>query len=250
MSVNTNVIALIQARGGSKGIPRKNIRDFAGYPLLAWSVVACELSITIERIILSTDDEKIADVGRKYGAEVPFMRPAEFATDDATDYSTIKHALEWLRDNEGIMPELVVQIRPTTPLREPSILDDAVNLLRANPEATGLRSVFQMPETAWKCFEINDGYISSLASKLPDMPPDASNMPRQALRPTYISQGYVDILRSSIVLGEEQTYGEKVLGFLTPDCGEIDVESDFRKLEFFKTEFGGNIFNYLQANFP
>jgi len=247
MIKKAEVIALVQARGGSKGVPGKNIRPFAGHPLIAWSVVACNLATSIERTVLTTDDEDIAEVGRKYGAEIPFMRPSEFATDDATDFPVIKHALEWLRDNEGHVPRFVVQIRPTTPLREPDVLDKAVAALKASPEATGLRSVFEMPETAWKCFELKDGYLDSLATRLPGMGPEAANLPRQAFPATYIGQGYVDILRSEVVLKNGQTYGDNVLGFKTPDCGEVDVESDFRKLDFFKENFGKTVFDFLEA---
>ena len=244
-----NVIALIQARGGSKGVPGKNIRLLANHPLIAWSIIACTLAESIERTILTTDDEEIAQVGRKYGAEVPFLRPSEFATDDATDFPVIKHALEWLRDNEGQVPEYVVQIRPTTPLREPAKLNEAIAALKAMPEATGLRSVFEMPETAWKSFQLKDGCLDSLATRLPGMGPEAANLPRQAFPTTYIGQGYVDILRSDVVLNKGQTYGDRVLGFETPDCGEIDVESDFRKLDFFKEDFGKTVHDYLEENF-
>lgn len=247
--IKAKVVALVQARGGSKGVPGKNIRLLAGYPLIAWSVIACKLAESVDRCIISTDDAEIAEVARHYGAEVPFMRPSEFATDDATDFPLIKHALEWMSENEHHVPEFIVQIRPTTPLREPSVLDEAVGALRAAPEASGLRSVFEMSETAWKAFEIKGGYIDSLANRLPGINPEAANLPRQALPATYIGQGYVDILRSSVVLSEGKTYGDRVLGFISPDCGEVDVETDFRKLEFFKEDFGKTVFDYLVANY-
>ena len=247
--IKANALALIQARGGSKGVPGKNIRLLAGYPLIAWSVIACKLAESIDRIVITTDDPKIAEIACHYGAEVPFIRPSEFATDDATDFPVIKHALEWMSENEDHVPELIIQIRPTTPLREPSILDEAVSALRAAPEASGLRSVYEMSETAWKTFELKDGYIDSLASRLPGMDPEAANLPRQAFPATYIGQGYVDILRSSVVLKEGKTYGDRVLGFVSPDCGEVDVEFDFRKLDFFKEEFGKTVFDYLEANY-
>ena len=244
-----NVLALIQARGGSKGVPGKNIRLLAGHPLIAWSVIACRLAESIDRIVISTDDPKIAEIGGYYGAEVPFMRPSEFATDDATDFPLIKHALEWMSENEHHVPELIIQIRPTTPLREPCVLDKAVSALREAPEASGLRSVYEMPETAWKTFELKNGYIDSIASRLPGMDQEGANLPRQAFPATYAGQGYVDILRSSVVLKEGKTYGDRVLGFVSPDCGEVDVEFDFRKLDFFKEEFGKTVFDYLEANY-
>ena len=250
MTRDADVVALIQARGGSKGVPGKNLRPLAGHPLLAWSVVACRLAQSIPRTILSTDDAEIAEVGRRYGAEVPFMRPAEFATDTATDYPVIRHAVEWLRDNEGHTPEFVVQIRPTTPLRDPHVLDRAVAALKAAPDATGLRSVFEMPETAWKTFELKDGYLDSLATRLPGLGPEAANLPRQAFPATYMGQGYVDIVRSEIILGTEQTYGDRVLGFVSPDCGEVDVEDDFKRLEFMVEAHGRTVRDHLDANHP
>lgn len=250
MSSKAEVIALIQARGGSKGVPGKNIRPLAGHPLLAWSVAACKLAKSVDRTILSTDCPEIAEVGRKYGAEVPFMRPSEFATDKATDLPVINHALEWLRDNEGHIPAYVVQIRPTTPLREPSVIDQAVAALKAAPDATGLRSVYEMAETAWKCFERDgQGNLLPIITKLPGMGPEAANLPRQSLPNTYFGQGYVDILRSDVVLNQGLSYGPRVLGFPTPDCGEVDCEADFRKLDFFKLDFGQTVFEYLEANF-
>ncbi|MBT3553017.1 MAG: acylneuraminate cytidylyltransferase family protein [Rhodospirillaceae bacterium] len=242
------VIALIQARGGSKGVAGKNIRDLGGHPLLAWSVAASNMAQSIERTILSTDSEEIAAIGSKYGAEVPFMRPAEFSSDTATDYPVIRHAIEWLRDEKEFVPEFVVQIRPTTPLRDPALIDMAVARLKAAPDATGLRSVFKMPESAWKNFEMQDGYLMPLGVG-PGADTEAANNPRQGFAATYTGQGYVDVVRSSVILEQNVTYGDRVIGFETPDCGEVDVEADFRKLEFFKEDFGGAVFEYLQENY-
>ncbi len=247
MSGKADVIALIQARGGSKGVPGKNIRPLAGYPLLAWSVAACKLARSIERTILSTDDAAIAEVGREYGAETPFMRPFEFATDTATDFPVIKHAIEWLRDNEGFIPTYIVQIRPTSPLRDPAVMDEAVARLKASPEATGLRSVFEMAESAWKTYEMPNGYLTPLGAE--DGDSEALNKPRQAFPSTYFAQGYVDVVRSRVVLEQGRTYGDRILGFITPDCGEVDREEDFRKLDFFKEDFGRAVYQYLKANF-
>src|SRR5512135_1117225 len=108
----TDILALIPARGGSKGIPRKNIRNFAGYPLIAWSIAAAKQSKLVTRVIVSTDDEEIASVARELGAEVPFLRPAELAQDKSLDLPVFEHALQWLKENEGYQPDVVVQLRP------------------------------------------------------------------------------------------------------------------------------------------
>src|SRR5687767_10622517 len=104
----TEVLAIIPARGGSKGIPRKNIRLFAGYPLIAWSIAAAKRSELVTRVIVSTDDEEIAAVAREYGAETPFLRPIELAQDQSTDLPVFEHALKWLEDVEGYRPEVIV----------------------------------------------------------------------------------------------------------------------------------------------
>ena len=111
------ISALIPARGGSKGIHKKNIKLLHGHPLIAYSIIACKMSDMIGRIIVSTDDEEIAEVALKYGAEVPFMRPAELATDKSRDMEVIKHYFDVTGDAD------VAYIRPTTPLRDPKFID-------------------------------------------------------------------------------------------------------------------------------
>src|SRR5450759_2633130 len=103
------ILAIIPARGGSKGIPRKNIRLFAGYPLIAWSIAAARQSEMVTRTLVSTDDAEIAAVARSFGAETPFLRPAEFSQDKTTDLPVFEHALQWLAENENFRPDVVVQ---------------------------------------------------------------------------------------------------------------------------------------------
>ena len=132
----TEILALIPARGGSKGIPRKNIREFAGYPLIAWSIAAAKQSKLVTRTIVSTDDEEIAAVARTLGAETPFLRPAEFAQDATTDLPVYEHALQWLAENEAYHPDVVVQLRPTSPIRPRDCVDDAIRILLAHPNSS------------------------------------------------------------------------------------------------------------------
>ena len=115
MTPKPEILALIPARGGSKGIPRKNIRLFSGYPLIAWSIAAARQSACVTRTLVSTDDEEIAAVARSFGAETPFLRPAELAQDATTDLPVFEQALHWLAEHEGYHPEVVVQLRPTSP---------------------------------------------------------------------------------------------------------------------------------------
>ena len=126
------VVALIPARAGSKGVPNKNIRLLGGHPLLAWSIAACLKSSTIDRVIVSTDSTEYASLAIKLGAEAPFLRPVEISGDRSTDYDFIVHAMDWLAAEKGA-PEYLVHIRPTTPLRDQKMIDDAVAAFMKSP---------------------------------------------------------------------------------------------------------------------
>ena len=126
MYKNKKILAIIAARGGSKGIPKKNIIDLGGHPLIAYSIAVAKLSKLIERIIVSTDSEEIAEISKKYGAEVPFIRPEEYARDNSPDKEFVQHAINWFKEKENYAPEYMVHIRPTTPLRKPEIIDEAI----------------------------------------------------------------------------------------------------------------------------
>ena len=174
------VLAIIPARGGSKGIPRKNIKDFAGYPLIAYSILAGLRSKLVTRTIVSTDDEEIAAVAREWGAETPFLRPDEFARDNTTDLPVYKHALEWLYEHEGYRPDVVVQLRPTSPIRPLTCVDDAVGLLLANPIADSVRGVVPAGQNPFKMWKIEpEGRMIPLVG-VPGIT-EPYNAPRQIL---------------------------------------------------------------------
>ena len=241
------VIGLIPARGESKGVAKKNIRHLAGFPLIAYPIAASIMSNNVQRTIVSTDSEEIADLARRFGAEVPFMRPAEFAGDASPDMEFVRHALDWFKDNEGSYPELLVHLRPTTPLRDPSTIDRAVKHIRDSEGATSLRSVHEMPESPYKLFNINDGFLEGM---YPDDPrPEYYNLPRQAFPPVYNPNGYVDILKSSTVLESGSLHGKRMLSFITPDAGEVDREEDLLFVEFRLKAYGCEIYEYLKKNY-
>ncbi|TMK39922.1 MAG: acylneuraminate cytidylyltransferase family protein [Actinobacteria bacterium] len=214
------VIALVPARSGSKGLPHKNLADLGGFPLLAYSVLAGLLAEAIDRVLVTSDAPELAEVGIRFGAEAPFLRPAALANDDSPDLGYVRHALDWLAEAEGTTPELVVQLRPTTPLRDPQLVDRAVAALRARPEATGLRSVHQLPEPPQKMFGIKDGWLTGLFPQ--DERPEYYNLPRQAFPPAYHPNGYVDVVRPDIVRAQNGLYGSRVLACITPSAIEID----------------------------
>jgi N-acylneuraminate cytidylyltransferase len=225
-----NVVALIPARSGSKGVPHKNIKSLGGHPLIEWSIKACLKSRLIDRIIVSTDSTEYADLSIKLGAEVPFLRPADIADDRSTDYEFVLHALDWFAANGG-EPESLVHIRPTTPYRSPGLIDVAIEAFRNESRATALRSVHEMSESAYKTFEIApEGQLQSLGADSTAL--DAANNARQQFPATYQANGYVDVLSSRFVRSHGMIHGDWVMPFITPAVVEVDSEDDFAHLEF------------------
>ena len=157
-----DVIAIIPARSGSKGVPDKNIKQIAGKPLMAYSIAAALKSNVINRVIVSTDSEEYACIARGCGAEVPFLRPSNVSGDLATDTQFFKHAIDWLRENEGFVPKYFAHLRPTTPIRNPQIIDDAL-ISFIDSDFTALRSVHKMSESSYKTLEIINGGLSPLS---------------------------------------------------------------------------------------
>lgn len=233
------VIALIPARAGSKGVPNKNVRLLGGHSLLAWSIAACLKSSAIDRVIVSTDSAEYAALAQQLGAEAPFLRPAAISGDRSTDYDFIVHALDWLAAEEG-EPDCLVHIRPTTPLRDPKLIDDAVAAFIAAPYATALRSVHEMPESAYKTFEMAaGGQLKRLGAD--DTALDSANNARQQFPSTYQANGYVDVLSTAFIRKSGLLHGDHVIPLITPTVVEVDTEDDFAHLEFQLTQMPGII---------
>jgi len=234
------VLAVIPARGGSKGIPRKNIRDFAGYPLIAYSIAAGLQAETVTRVIVSTDDEEIAEVAREYGAEVPFMRPDEYAQDSTLDLPVFAHALRALAETEDYHPDVVIQLRPTSPIRPVSMVDDAVRLLLDNPEADSVRGVVpagQNPHKMWRIDEAS-GRMNALLQVEGIAEP--YNSPRQKLPPVYWQTGHIDVIRPRAILEKNSMSGDVILPLLIDPKFTVDIDnpSDWMRYEW-QVESGG-----------
>lgn len=241
-----NVIAIIPARGGSKGVPGKNILPILGHPLIAFSIVASLQSKAISRTIVTTDSEEIAEIARKYGAEVPFLRPAEFANDTSTDRDFLVHAMKWLKENEKIEPEYIVHLRPTTPLRDPRIIDEAIRLIQNTPEATSLRSAHIASKTPYKWFEMDEhGYFKGIRHN--DPRPEYYNLPRQSFPSVYDPNGYVDVVLASQVLSSNSVHGPRILGFITPFCHEVDSLDDLLFQKYLAEKYGSPLLSFLEG---
>tara|TARA_R100001163_G_scaffold9470_1_gene9186 strand:- start:1060 stop:1770 length:711 start_codon:yes stop_codon:yes gene_type:complete len=216
--------ALIPARGGSKGVPRKNIRILAGYPLIAYSIIACNKSKFINRVVVSTDDEEIAKVSALFGAEVPFIRPSEYSQDGSKDIDVIKHfySVEGEQD--------LAFVRPTTPLREPQVMDKIIlEYQQKKDDITGLRSAHELSESPYKYFKIKNGLFTGFFDDFNGIK-DYANLPRQVFPVAYHPNGYLDIVKKETVLSGSD-FGEKVLPAITKYVTEVDDEYHFDMLE-------------------
>jgi len=216
-------LAIIPARGGSKGIPRKNLRELAGHPLLAWSIAAAEAAETVGRVIVSTDDAEIAEVAREYGAETPFLRPAALAADDTRDLPVFQHALGWLEEHEGARPDIIVHLRPTSPLRRAADIDRAVHALAADPAADAVRSVcapFQNPYKMWRLGA--DGALMPLLGAEMHEP---YNAPHQTLPAVYWQTGYIDVARRRTITEQSSMTGRRIVPLVIDGDSWVDIDS-------------------------
>jgi N-acylneuraminate cytidylyltransferase len=224
MVKDVEVLAIIPARGGSKSLPRKNIRSFAGHPLLAYSVAAGLEASSVDRVIVSTEDEETARISKAYGAEVPFMRPNELALDSTPDLPVFRHALAWLAEREGYHADIIVQLRPTTPLRPPGSIDRGVTMLRQHPEADSVRAVVPSGQNPFKMWRITEeGRMESL---LESGITEAYNRPRQELPPTYWQTGHVDIFWRSTLIEKNSMTGDHILPLMMDPSYTVDIDTE------------------------
>ena len=229
--MTNQVLALIPARGASKSIPRKNLLCVAGRPLLAYSIEQARASERIHRVIVSTDDEEIARVAQEWGAEVPFVRPSEYATDLTPDIDVFRHALDWLERHAGYEPDLVVHLRPPGPVRRVAVIDAAIDLLAAHPEADAVRSVSVARQTPFKMWRVTaTGYLEPVV-RLPGVA-DSQSLPRQGLPLVYWQNGYVDVLRPRAVREKGSMWGDCALPFVIDEpLYELDYPEDIPAVE-------------------
>ncbi len=238
-NIQKEVLAIIPARGGSKSIPRKNILPFAGHPLLSYSIAAALQANLVTRVIVSTDDPEIADVARRYDAEIPFIRPAELAQDNTLDLPVFEHALAWLAENENYHPEMVIQLRPTSPVRPVGLVDQAISLLREHPEADSARGIVPSGQNPFKMWQIGaDGFIQPLLRV--DGIAEPYNAPRQALPQTYWQTGHIDAIRTDCILTKKSLTGDHRLPLILDPryTVDIDTRNDWQRAEWL-VAFGG-----------
>lgn len=242
------IYSIIPARGGSKGVPKKNIRLLGGYPLIAYSIVASQLCKNIQRTVVSTDSEEVAEIARKYGAETPFLRPAEIAGDRSTEFEYLLHAINWFRQNEKSVPDLIVLLPPPTPLRDPEIVGKAIKMIKLHSLKTSLRSAHELAEPPQKMFQKNKkGFFEGFFPN--DSRPDYFNLPRQTFPKAYHPNGYVDVVRPEFVRKNNRVHGPNILAFVTEHVTEIDRQADFEYLEYQIKKSDNPVYAYLKKNY-
>ena len=222
---NPYLVALIPARSGSKGVHNKNLRLLQNRSLLDWSISAAIESQVISRVVVSTNSVDYAQAAKNAGAEVPFLRPESISQDKSTDLEFVKHALDFFRA-EGEIPDLLIHLRPTTPFRDPKVMDQAIlDGLQRRVGVTSIRSVHKMSESAYKSFEISDsGALVSTFTKVREL--DPANEGRQSFPTTYSPNGYIDLLYPDFIHNSGLLHGNNVWPIVTENTIEIDDESD------------------------
>ena len=222
---NIEILALIPARSGSKSIPNKNVQLLCGNPLISYTITAAIESAMISRCIVSTDNEDIATISRKSGAETPFIRPTNLSKDTTTMNPVLCHALHWLEENQQYIPTHIVLLQPTSPLRTPVDIDEALaTMLRHN--ADGVVSVCETKHHPYHAKSISkEGTISNF---LPDnvLPTNPNSFHRrQDLPKTYALNGAIYCVRSQIMLQRKTFYTDSTMAYLMPEERSLDIDS-------------------------
>ena len=227
------VLALIPARGGSKGIKMKNIKEFRGKPLIYWSIKLALDCKVVNRVIVSTDNKNIKRVAEECGADVPFLRPKEISGDLSTDYEFIKHCLDYLKENGEDEPDIIVQLRPTYPTRKLEILNETLDIFIKNLDKyDSLRTVYEMEKSPYKMYNIEDGELKPLFKEVKGIK-EPYNQCRQLLPKTYIHNGYIDLIKTEIVEKKYSITGDRIYPYLMSkeEYHDIDTEEDWKDAE-------------------
>ena len=213
-----HVLAVIPARGGSKGLPGKNIRPLAGKPLIAYSIEAAKASPYVTRVMVSTDDARIAEVAKAHGAEVPFLRPAELAQDLTPTEPVLKHAVEWLEQSEGWRADIVLFLQPTDVFRKRAMIDGVVRALIDDPQLDSAFVAYPTHKNFWR--KQADGFTRLAA--------DLAYGPRQTREPLYREDTGIACATRAALIKQGKRIGERV--FILPnkdDASAIDIHTDF-----------------------
>lgn len=228
-----SILALIPARGGSKGLPGKNIKEFCGKPLLAWSIQAAkEALVPISRIVVSSEDEEILKIARRCGAHCPFTRPVELASDTASGLDPVFHALDWLAENEDYHPEWLLLLQPTSPLRTAADIDAAYQLALDHDAESVMGVTEAQSHPMWTKTIDGDGKLHGFIDRK-----EALGV-RQNLPPIFVINGAIYLIRVSALVRNRSFSSDETVAYRMPAerSSDIDTELDFKIAAFLKNE--------------
>jgi len=216
-----NIIAIITARGGSKSIPRKNITSVGGKPLIAWTIETALRSPSLNRVVVSTDDPKIAEIAREWGAEVPFLRPAELSRDDSPHIPVLVHAVEWLETNEGSKVDYVLLLQPTVPFRTTEDIEGSVQLI-IKKDADSIVSVCEAPSHPFLVKRINQDETLQHFIEIPE-----GYLARQKLPPAYVLNGAIYLVKRDVLINSETFQTDRTYPFFMPPERSLDIDTQW-----------------------
>lgn len=222
------ILAIIPARSGSKGFPDKNIKDLNGKPLIAHSIQHALDSELIDRVIVSTDSQKYAEIANEHGAETPFLRPAEYAQDDSTDLVVFQHVLDRLHMDENYIPDICVHLRPTYPVRNVTDIDKAIEIMVRDEKIDCVRTVAPAPFTPFKMWFMREDETLVPACEQGNFFTEPWNLPRQQLQPAFIQTANIDVIRTNTILKKGSMTGDYIHGMVVEHKVDIDSELEFR----------------------
>ncbi len=218
--MTVKILALIPARGGSQRVPGKNLKPLNGKPLIAYTIEAAKRSRLIQKVLVTTDSKEIAEVSRKFGAEAPFLRPAEISGTHSTEMEFFLHALDWLKKKEHYEPDLIVLLYPTAPFRKTRSIDLAIEEMLKHPEADSLRSVRLCSEHPYKMWVIEgERLLPFVKGKDPAMP----TWSYQSLPKVYVQNANIYITRPATLRNKGNPIGDTVLPFVMDEIESIDI---------------------------
>ncbi|MEK7193111.1 MAG: acylneuraminate cytidylyltransferase family protein [Patescibacteria group bacterium] len=238
---NPRTLGIIPARGGSKSIPKKNIVTLCGKPLIFYTIRGAEESKLLDAYIVSTDSPEIKSVAEEHGADVPFLRPAEFSADKSVDIEFLKHALLWVKEHRGWTPDIVINLRPTAPLRTAEDIDAIIELM----DRTGcdsVKAVIVPKQNPFKMWRVNE-HDQSMQPLLPTEHFDklGTDVPRQLLpQNVFWQSGVIDATRARFILEQNKVFGSDMRGLVLPEEKSIDLDepSDLIFAEFMMKRLG------------
>ena len=214
-----NILGIIPARGGSKSVPRKNIAPVGGKPLIAWTIEVAHASEELARVVVSTDDAEIADVARRWGAEVPFMRPADLAQDDTPGVLPLLHAVSWLEEHEGYCPDYVMLLQPTSPLRTEDDIKAAVKLAQERSADSVVSVTLSNQHPFWMKTLTDESLLIDFLHT------DTKCTCRQDLPPAYAFNGAIYLTRRNVLLNQQTLFPEATFAYVMPAERSLDVDT-------------------------